>query len=88
MDEQTVLKIKFIGIDEWSRPIFKPVDKSKNYYLSDVNHLFPENASIDEIKEFYKDVSDNRLKEFITYHGREIDTDPMGAELKYNLEIV
>ena len=49
MDEQTVLKIKFIGIDEWNRPIFKPVDKSKNYYLSDVNHLFPGNASIDEI---------------------------------------
>lgn len=78
------LKIKFVGIDYWGRPIFKPVEK--NYYLSDVNNLFNEGTSEQEIKEFYSQAKS--LNDHITYHGRVIDTDPNGIPLKPELELV
>lgn len=80
-----VLKIKFVTIDDWNRPIFKPIDESKHYYLSDVNNLFDYNTTEKQIKQFYE--VDN-LEEIITYHGRSIDTDPQGSCLKYKLRLI
>lgn len=81
-----LLKIKFVTIDDWNRPIFKSLDKSKRYYLSDVNNLFNYGTSEEQIKEFYKDLKP--LREYITLHGICIDVDPHGGHLEYDLEIV
>ena len=81
------LDIKFVTIDNWNRPIFKPVDKSKHYYLSDLFNLFDYGTTEEQIKDFYKDVSDH-LRDYILYHGRSIDTDPNGIQLEYELRLV
>jgi len=83
-----ILPIKFVCIDEWNRPIFKPVNKDKKYFLSDVNNLFSEGATEEEVKKFYADHKDTPLRDCITFHGYEIDTDPDGSKLKFDLEIV
>ena len=70
-------KIKFVGIDEWNRPIFKVLDK--NYYISDLNNLFPLDVSEIDIKVFY---SSKKLSEILTYHGQIADCEPMGDKLK------
>lgn len=80
------LKIKFVGIDDWNRPIFKPENKKKKYYLSDVNNLFDYGTTDEQVKEFYKDKVP--LNSYITYHGRSIDDDPNGGKLQFELEIV
>ena len=79
-----ILKIEFVGVDDWNRPIFKPVEK--NYYLSDVNNLFDYGTSEEKIKQFYKDLKP--LREYITIHGFRVDEDPHGGQLKYDLEII
>ena len=81
------IDIEFITIDDWNRPIFKPIDKSKKYYLSDIGNLFDYGTTEKQIKEFYEDVSDH-LGDYITYHGKSIDTDPHGVPLKYELRLV
>lgn len=80
------LTIKFVGIDEWNRPIFKPENEQKKYYLSDVENLFSQSVSEQEIKDFYSDKVP--LNSYITYHGRSIDDDPNGGKLKFDLEIM
>ena len=78
------LKIKFVGIDDWNRPIFK--GQGKKYYLSDVNNLFDYDATDEQVKEFYKD-KDN-LRELLTFHGYSVDSEPNGGMLKYDLKLV
>ena len=80
------LKIKGVGIDDWNRPIFKPENKQKKYYLSDVNNLFDYGATDEQVKEFYKD-KDN-LRELLTFHGYSVDSEPNGGMLKYDLKLV
>lgn len=75
--------IKFVGIDDWNRPIFKVLEK--NYYLSDVGNLFNYGTTEKQIKEFYKDVE---LNKYLTYHGSKFDSEPMGCRLEYNFELV
>ena len=78
------LKIKFVGIDDWNRPIFK--GQGKKYYLSDVNNLFDYGATEEQVKEFYKD-KDN-LRELLTFHGYSVDSEHNGGMLKYDLKLV
>ena len=80
------LRIKFICIDDWNRPIFKPENEQKKYYLSDVENLFSQSVSEQEVKDFYSDKVP--LNSYITYHGRSIDDDPNGGKLQFDLEIV
>lgn len=72
-----VRKIKFIGIDGWNKPIFKVLEK--NYYISDLENLFPLDTSEIDIKVFY---SNKKLSEILTYHGKTFDCEPMGDKLK------
>ncbi len=69
--------IKFIKIDDWNRPIFKVLEKE--YYISDLNNLFPLDTPEAKIKEFYKDKD---LCLLLTYHGSRADCEPMGNQLK------
>lgn len=84
--ENEIIQIKYVQVDWWNRPIFKPVDKTKKYYLSDVNNLFNYDTSEEEIKKFYKNLKP--LNDYITYHGRTVDIDPHGGKLKADLELV
>lgn len=79
------LKIKFVGIDDWGRPIFKPLNK--NYYLSDTGHLFRSGDDEKTIKEFYAEMP-FPLNKYITYHGSSFDSEPYGNEVEEDLEIV
>ena len=89
-EKREVLPIKFIGVDEWNRPAFKPVNKEKKYFLTDINNLFSEGATEEEVKKFYADAVEKgtALRDLITYHGYSLDDDPMGSKLKFDLEIV
>lgn len=69
--------IKFIKIDNWNRPIFKVLEKE--YYISDLENLFPMDTSESKIKEFYKG---KKLCDVLTYHGSKADCEPMGNNLK------
>ena len=76
--------IKFIKIDGWNRPIFKVLEKE--YYISDLENLFPIDTPESKIKEFYKDKD---LCDVLTYHGSKADCEPMGNKLKeFNFVIV
>ena len=77
--------IKYIGIDYWSRPIFKITNVEDKYYLSDLCNLFSDGTPEETIREFYKD---KNLTEHLTYHGREIDIDPHGGHLVKQIELV
>lgn len=78
------MQIKFVGVDEWNRPVFKPLNK--NYYLTDTNNLFDYDATEKEIKQFYSDLTP--LNNYIVYKGKSFNSEPMGNELDYDLEIV
>lgn len=69
--------VKFVGIDDWNRPIFKVLEK--NYYLSDLHNLFDYGTTEEQIKEFYKDKELNR---HLTYHGRSKDCEPEGYSMQ------
>ena len=69
--------IKFIKIDGFNRPIFKVLEK--DYFISDLNNLFPMNTTEAKIREFYKDKD---LCKVLTYHGSRADCEPRGNELK------
>ena len=79
------LKIKFIEIDDYNKPIFKPLNKK--YYLSDVNNLFNYGTDEKEIKKFYSEMP-LPLNKYITFHGYSMEDDPMGSVMEEDLEIV
>lgn len=74
----TKRELKYIGIDYWSRPIFK--DKNDNLFCS-LNKLFPDGAS-------FEDVTGTNGQEVterdIVYFGRDLDDDPMGTSIDPN----
>jgi len=69
-------ELKFIGIDFWSRPIFKSQD---GFYFSCLNKLAGGEKNLAEIKENLS--LDERD---ITYHGTDPDDDPMGTEVMHD----
>jgi hypothetical protein len=51
--EKEIREAKFIGVDEWNRPIFKVINVEKQYFLSDVENLFDLGTKEEEILKFY-----------------------------------
>lgn len=70
-------KIKFVGVDDWNRPVFKVLEKG--YYISDLENLFALDVSDADIKVFY---SGKKLSDVLTYHGNSFDSEPEGSKLK------
>ena len=66
----TKVKVAFVGVDHWNRPIFKDVDR-KNYYGS-TDKLFP-----------YMESESSVLKqvtaEDLLYFGNSFGCEPMGS---------
>lgn len=81
------IKIKFVGIDSWNRPIFKTVDLEKgNFYAGDSWNLFDYDATEEEVLRFYKT---RNLSEELTYFGEKFGCEPWGFPLESaKLEIV
>lgn len=65
-------ELKYIGIDFWSKPMFKD---NKGFYFCCLNKLFKDGASFEEVT---KTVTEKD----IVYHGTNYDDDSMGTPLK------
>jgi hypothetical protein len=76
--EGQMIKVKFEGIDSWSRPIFKDVDSSMRF--GSVDKLFGGDIKKEEILQLITE-SD------LTYFGNRFDCEPMGDPVD-NIEIV
>lgn len=82
------IQIKFEGIDDWSRPVYKS-KLTKSRYGS-VNILFPDkeiapNNSVEEINDYFK-----RNMYQLDYFGSSFNCEPMGSNIPegFELEIV
>ena len=74
------MKVRFYGIDRFNRPIFKAIDKPKEYYGC-VDKLFDYGAKEEEVLAVV-DITD------ITYFGNKFDCEPWGTVPDEMLEIV
>lgn len=75
--ETKVFDIKFRGIDDWNRPVYKVVDKQ--VYFGSVNTLFPDkkiapNNTKEEINSYFKEHT-NELELF----GSSFNCEPHGG---------
>ncbi len=76
--EDATLRIKFVCIDDWNRPVFKAVNLT-NYFIGDTDHLFDYDATEEAVLNFYKD---KNLSECLTYFGDHAGCEPWGMTLK------
>jgi hypothetical protein len=76
------IKIKFRGIDDWNRPVFKDIDS--NIYFGSVNTLFNYDDTAEKVLTYFKDHIDE-----LEYFGTHFGCEPMGGISKnITLEIV
>lgn len=66
------IKLQFVGIDSWNRPVFK--DPDKNEFFGDVNNLFDYSATETEV---LKKVDIYNL----CYFGSHFGCEPMGTSV-------
>ena len=78
----TELHLIFKGVDNWSRPVFKRIDK--NHYFGDTNNLFSWDASKEEVMEFYKDKD---LHNHLCYFGTSFGCEPSGTSIRKEIKI-
>lgn len=76
------LRLQFISIDDWNRPVFKD---DKERYFGDTENLFKYGTSKEEVYNFYKDKD---LHEHICYFGMCFDCDPLGGRIKQEVNII
>ena len=70
--EERNIDIKFKGIDDWNRPVYKVVDK--NIFFGSVNKLFNYNASDTEVNEYFR----SNLEE-LEFFGDHFGCEPHGG---------
>jgi len=80
------IDLKFKGIDFWSRPVYKVVDK--NAYIGSVDILFPNrkiapNNTIEEINEYFR----NNLDQLCIFGSTFDEDDPLGTPVKKSIKI-
>ena len=74
-----VIKVKYVNIDSWNRPIFK--DIKRNVYYGSVNKLFAYADSESDVKEKIE-VMD------LCYFGMHFNCEPMGSAPAGTIEII
>ena len=73
------MKVKFKGIDDWNRPVFKAIDQS--LYYGSVDILFDYDATEEEVLQ--------KVTAFnLSYFGHSFNCEPYGDSPKEPLEIV
>lgn len=75
--KQFILRIKFKGIDDWDRPVYKVVDpiNNKNIYYGSVTTLFNgDNATEEIVNAYFK----NNMDE-LEYFGTSFNCEPHGG---------
>ena len=75
---EKVLKLKFYGIDNFNRPIFKNIEKKQFYGSTD--KLFNHNVDVNEV---LKIVDEKDL----TYFGKSFNCEPLGISINSEIEI-
>ena len=81
---KTLYHVKFEGIDDWSRPVFKKVNS--NIRLGDVNKLWTYNElgkNNETLLNYYRENSD-----VLEYFGQSFNCEPNGGKLKDTCLIV
>ena len=73
-----VLKLKFYGIDNFNRPIFKDIENKQFYGC--VNKLFNHNENVNDVLKIVK-------KEDLTYFGKSFNCEPLGISINPEIEI-
>ena len=76
------LRLKFVAIDDWNRPVFQ---NDKGLYFGDTENLFNYGTGKEEVYNFYKDKD---LNENICYFGRCFDCDPIGGRINKEVKII
>lgn len=77
-ETKKVLKLKFYGIDNFNRPIFKNIEKKQFYGC--VNKLFNHNENVNDVLKIVK-------KEDLTYFGKSFNCEPLGISINPEIEI-
>ncbi len=72
--EKRVFNLKFVGIDDWNRPVFKDVDKKLYFGMTD--HLFDYDTSEQAVYDYF---SDDDIGRHIEFFGSEFDCEPHGG---------
>ena len=73
MDNKSfIIEIKFRGIDDWNRPVFKSVT-TNNYYGS-VHILFSWDDTKEKVLEYFKDHMDE-----LEFFGNHYNCEPWGG---------
>lgn len=78
-NQTRVLKLKFKGIDDWNRPVFKDIEKKQYYGSTDI--LFSYNATEKEVME------EVNRKEQLTWFGSSFGCEPMGCRIKEEVKV-
>ena len=76
------LRLQFISIDDWNRPVFKD---EKGRYFGDTENLFKYGTSKEEVYDFYKD---KELHEHIYFFGMSFNCEPVGIKIKQEVKII
>lgn len=78
----TLIKIKFRGIDDWNRPVFKNIDSNSHY--GSVTTLFNYEDSAEKVIEYFKSHIDE-----LEYFGTAFGCEPHGGlDERIKFEIV
>lgn len=77
-ETKKILKLKFYGIDNFNRPIFKDIENKKFYGSTD--KLFNHNANVTEVLSIVD-------KKDLTYFGKSFNCEPLGISINPEIEI-
>lgn len=76
------LRLQFISIDDWNRPVFKD---EKGRYFGDTENLFNYGIGKEDVYNFYKD---KELHEHIYFFGMSFNCESEGIKIKQEVKII
>jgi hypothetical protein len=80
-----LLKLEYIGVDGWDRPIFQD-KRFPGWFFGDATNLFESGASRSVVNNYYKTFPE-RIRD-ITYFGERFGCEPWGLPIsKIKIEI-
>ncbi len=74
--KKRIIKLKFVGIDDWNRPIFK--QENKKAYFGMTDHLFNYNDDWERVKDRIKEIMETDVRH-LEYFGAKFGCEPKGG---------